>query len=281
MAVAAGRQVYREGEPGVAGRIGLGGLDQIDLGAGIGRLEIGDAGRVEAFHLRMVGDDHHPGDEIGEMVGPAGDGLRLAVDRDAAQRRPVLGVGVVPVDAQISFALAVGQQPPVIRQGDGDVPRKVLARLHAVGAARSPRHVDEVRIELGDLAGRERPDRQCAARCQRAGRNIQLRPVVGDAGGGARRHQGESGRRHLERESDLAKGCDAGVLGRRGGLHQRQQGEQHRHGERHRTADELQAPGFPRAPSQHAAKSVRPRRRGRLHRKVGRYTAPVGRSDAG
>src|SRR5215467_2200429 len=61
--------------PGGTGRIGLRRPDQVDLSARIGRLEFGEAGRGEALHLGMVGHIHDAGDEVGEMVGPAGDGL--------------------------------------------------------------------------------------------------------------------------------------------------------------------------------------------------------------
>jgi len=54
---------------------------------------------------------------------------------------------------------------------------------------RDPRH----------LAGREWPDRKRATRCERTGGNVHLRPVMGKVRGGARRHQGESRRRHFER----------------------------------------------------------------------------------
>jgi hypothetical protein len=160
-AVAAGGHLDRIGHTGVACNVGLRRLDQVDLGAGIGCLQIGNLVRVEARNLRMVGHHHGSGYEVGEMVGAGPDRLCRRIDTDFLQHNPALGRGVVPEHPDIGVGLALGQPRPVVGQRNGDRSGKALPRrAHAIARARTKRGDRQPGIGRRQVVEPQRCDRQ-------------------------------------------------------------------------------------------------------------------------
>ena len=178
---APGRQLDRVAEPGVAQVVGARRLDEVDLGAGVGGLDVLHRGRVEGYRLRRVGDRDHRVDHVGEVVGDGVHRLAGLVDRHALELDPAAG-GLVEVKG-LDVVLGVPRRDErlVVGQRDGDVFQEFRAvRQEAVAAARALGDVDHAGVERRQRLAGERRDGDGGVGRDRAGVDHELRFVVRD-----------------------------------------------------------------------------------------------------
>ena len=196
MACPARGQLDRIGEAHVAHGVGLGGRDQVHLGAGVGDLDVLELGGVEGGGLGRIRRLHHRVDHVREVGGQRDDLALRRIGRGGLQWLPLAGLPVEVEGLDVAFLHALGQLRLVV----GKVHLHGLLEFLAVGqeavarGARTRRarlgHIDHAVVERRQIDGAQGVHGDARLLRERVRAHLERRPLIGDELGSARHEIG-------------------------------------------------------------------------------------------